>query len=96
MIVSFADKSTADIFNGEDTKEARSFPKEIWGIARRKLDMLNATHDIVDLTVPPGNRLKKLKGKFMQFYSIRINDQFRIIFQWKESNVKNVKITDYH
>ena len=96
MILDFGDQTTEDIFNGEDTKAARRIPKALWTVASRKLDMLNAAYDLRDLTVPPGNRLEKLKGKFALFHSIRINDQLRLIFQWAEGNAKQVQIADYH
>lgn len=96
MIIDFGDKSTEDIYDGNETKEARRLPKDIWQTARRKLDMLNAAHDVRDLRVPPGNRLERLKGKMTDFYSIRINDQFRLVFKWKDGNAKEVQIVDYH
>ena len=96
MILSFGDRATEDSFNGAETRDARHFPKDIWRVARRKLDMLNAAHELIDLSVPPGNRLEKLKGKLADFHSVRINDQFRVIFKWKDGNAKNVRITDYH
>jgi len=96
MILEFGDQTTEDIFNGEDTKAARTIPKTAWVVACRKLDMLNAAHDLKDLQMPPGNRLEKLKGNLAALHSIRINDQFRIIFQWTEGNAKHVRIADYH
>jgi proteic killer suppression protein len=96
VILEFSDQSTEDIFNGDDSKAARKVPKELWSVAHRKLDMINAAHEIGDLKVPPGNRLEKLKGSLAEFYSVRINDQFRIIFKWKEGNADSVQITDYH
>ena len=62
----------------------------------RKLDMLNAAHVLQDLMVPPGNRLEKLKGKMSDFHSIRVNDQWRVIFQWRRGNAQSVSVTDYH
>jgi toxin HigB-1 len=96
VIINFSDKATEDIYNGEDSKAARSIPRSIWKIACRKLDMLNAAVDVKDLRVPPANRLEKLKGKLSDFHSIRINDQYRIIFVWNNHNAENVLITDYH
>ena len=96
MIINFADKVTEDIFNGLDSKAARYVPQTIWRTAVRKLDMINATAEIRDLRVPPANRLEKLKGNLSDFYSIRINDQFRIIFRWNNHNAEDVLITDYH
>jgi proteic killer suppression protein len=96
MIINLADQTTEDIFHGFDTKQARRIPSVVCGIALRKLDMVNATHELKDLRVPPGNRLKQLKGRSAGSYSIRINDQFRIVFKWIEGNAKDVLITDYH
>jgi proteic killer suppression protein len=96
VIINFADKVTEDIFNGLDSKAARSVPQTIWRTAVRKLDMINAAAEIRDLRVPPANRLEKLKGDLSDFYSIRINDQYRIIFKWNNHNAEDVLITDYH
>ena len=96
MILSFKDKITEDIFNGLNTKAARYIPRPLWDAAFRKLDMLNAAHELKDLLTPPGNRLEKLKGEFSEFHSIRINDQFRIVFKWAHGNAETVGIIDYH
>jgi proteic killer suppression protein len=96
MIVNFKDKITEDIFNGVQSKESRKIPQNIHAIAIRKLDMINAAIRIEDLRIPPGNRLESLKGVLVGFYSIRINDQFRIIFTFNQSNAFNVQIVDYH
>lgn len=96
MIINFADKTTEDIYNGVDSKPARKIPMVIWGIAQRKLDMIDAAAEIKDLKIPPANRLEKLKGSLEGYFSIRINDQYRIIFKWINSAAENVKITDYH
>lgn len=96
MISSFADQATQDIYNGIGSKKARRIPNQLWKIACRKLDMLQAAHELDDLRIPPANRLERLKGNLKDFYSIRINDQYRIIFQWKDQNVFQVQITDYH
>lgn len=96
MIGSIQDKTTQDIFDGADSKAARSFPKDLHRIARRKLDQLNAAKSLDDLKVPPGNRLHALKNELKGFHSISINDQWRIIFRWAAGNAEDVKITDYH
>ena len=96
MILSFHDRTTEDIYNGTESKAARSIPSPIWKIATRKLDMLNAASDLRDLRVPPANRLEVLKGKWSGYHSIRINDQHRIVFRWIDGNAKDVLITDYH
>ncbi len=93
MIESFADKETEKIWAGERSKV---LPVEIQQVARRKLRMINNAANINDLRVPPGNRLKKLKGGLPNFYSIRINDQWRIVFNWEGNKAENVEITDYH
>ena len=93
MIISFGDKDALNIWNGVRVK---SFPNEIQEIGRRKLRMLNSSQDIVDLRIPPSNRLEKLKGNLKDYYSIRINNQYRIIFKWINSNAEEVQIIDYH
>ena len=93
MIVSFGSKETEKIWNGERVK---NFPSEIQQIGRRKLRMLNNSQNIVDLTIPPSNRLEKLSGNLKDFYSIRINDQWRIIFKWENNQASEVEIVDYH
>ena len=96
MIINFADKITEDIYNGLDTKQARRFPSIVWNSAARKLDILNAAHELKDHRVPPANHLEALKGKWTGLHSIRINDQFRIVFKWIDGNAKDVQIIDYH
>lgn len=96
MILEFGDQATADIFHGENTKAARRIPPVVWRVVGRKLDLLNAAHELHDLRVPPGNRLEALRGKLAGFHSMRINDQFRIIFIWADGNAKDVQVTDYH
>jgi proteic killer suppression protein len=96
VILNFADKTTEDIYHGVDSKAARRIPQAVWSAAVRKLDMLNAASDLRDLRVPPANRLEALKGKWSGYYSIRINDQYRIVFRWREGHANEVQITDYH
>ncbi len=96
MIQGFGDKTTEDVFNGENTAAARKIPREIWEVAHRKLDMIRAAHELGDLRVPPGNRLEKLKENLGNYHSIRINDQYRIIFKWEGGGANDVQITDYH
>ena len=93
MINSFADKEAEKIWEGENSK---ILPTEIQQVARRKLRMINNAENINDLRIPPANRLKKLIGELSDFYSIRINEQWRIIFNWQNNNAENVQITDYH
>jgi len=96
VIRDFGDETTADIYHGENSRPARKIPQEIWTVARRKLDMLENAHDLRDLRAPPANRLELLKGKFLGFYSIRINDQYRVIFRFEGEIASSVRITDYH
>lgn len=93
MIKSFANKETEKIWNGI---RSLYYPKEIQQIARRKLRMINNSFSIPDLRIPPVNRLEKLKGKRKDQYSIRINRQWRITFNWLNNHAENVKIEDYH
>jgi len=95
MIASFGDDATADFFHGEWTKAARKW-QPVEKVAQRKLDMVNAAARLDDLKVPPGNRLEKLSGDLDGFHSIRINEKWRIVFEWKEGGAHQVKITDYH
>ena len=93
MIQSFGSKETEKIWNGIRVKK---MPLEIQSVGRRKLRMLNNSQDVKDLRIPPSNRLEKLSGDLKDFYSIRINKQWRIIFTWNNGNAKEVEITDYH
>jgi proteic killer suppression protein len=93
MIISFGSKETEQIWYGIRVKK---MPIEIQNVGRRKLRMLNNSQDILDLRIPPSNRLEKLTGKMNEFYSIRINDQWRIIFIWEKGNASEVEIIDYH
>jgi toxin HigB-1 len=91
MIFSFGSKDTERIWNGE---RSRYLPGEIQQIGRRKLRMLNNSQSISDLKIPPANNLEKLSGKLKDYYSIRINDQWRIIFKWQNNNALEVEIVD--
>jgi toxin HigB-1 len=93
MIISFGNSETEKIWNGE---RVTKLSKEIQEMGRRKLRMLNNSINIADLRIPPSNRLEKLSGKLKEFYSIRINDQWRIIFKWASGNAFEVEIIDYH
>ena len=93
MIKSFNSKETEKIWEGiRSTK----LPNEIQEVARRKLRMLNNSVDLQDLRIPPSNRLEQLKGNFKDYHSIRIKDQWRIIFKWIKGHSTNVEIVDYH
>ncbi len=96
MIESFGDQATEDVFNGTNSKQARTIPRQIWAVVRRKLDMLNAAHSLDDLQSPPGNRLQALKGDRKGFYSIRVNDQYRIVFRFASGYAFEVNCEDYH
>ena len=99
VIKSFADETTADLFAGDASKAARRIPKTIWPVARRKLDLLDRVRDLREL-VAPGFRLEKLKGDRAGYYSIRVNDQYRIVFAFAtdgaRGEARDVQITDYH
>ncbi|MFN5422724.1 MAG: type II toxin-antitoxin system RelE/ParE family toxin [bacterium] len=93
MILSFGSRDTQKIWDGERVKK---IPNEIQEVGRRKLRMLNNSQNLTDLQIPPSNKLEKLKGNFKEFYSIRVNDQWRIIFKWHNGNASNVETIDYH
>ena len=93
MIRSFAGRETEELYV---TGKSRQFPAAIINIGIRKLDYLNAAARLDDLRVPPGNRLELLKGKHRGKYSMRINDQYRIVFSFKAGDAYDVEITDYH
>jgi proteic killer suppression protein len=93
VIKTFGDKESEKIWNGIRSKK---LPNEIQEIARRKLRMMNNAQDVNDLRVPSANRLEKLKGNHEDYYSIRVNNQWRIIFQWLNNDCYHVQIIDYH
>jgi len=93
MIGSFGDKETQKVWDGIGS---RKLPTEIQDVARRKLRMLNSAQNINDLRIPPANRLEKLSGNWSDFHSIRINQQWRIVFKWNENSAHDVQIVDYH
>lgn len=93
MIIGFADKETEKIYNQEFSTK---LPQRIQKVALRKLIMMDSANTLNDLKVPPANRLEPLTGDKKGQYSIRINDQYRICFKWKNGNISSVKIEDYH
>jgi len=93
MIQSFGDRDTELLFNRERIKKLHP---ELLQRARRKLLIINAAATESDLNIPPGNRFERLKGDKKDWCSIRINDQWRVIFKWAEGNAREVTITDYH
>jgi len=93
VIVSFGCSETEHIFRGD---RSRRLPPDIQNTARRKLEYLHRARQINDLRMPPGNRLESLKGNRKGQHSIRINDQWRICFEWRNDNAHQVEIVDYH
>ena len=93
MIESFRDKRTAAVWAGELPK---GFPADVANTARRKLRMLDAAMRLDDLRAPPGNRLEALRGDRAGQHSIRVNDQWRVCFVWREGVANEVEVTDYH
>jgi proteic killer suppression protein len=97
MIQSFKSQATKDIYNGKSTKAARQCcPQHFWDIAYRKLDQLDSVTKLNELNVPPGNRLEALSADRKGQYSIRLNNQYRICFNWTDSGPIRVEIIDYH
>lgn len=97
MIHSFADKATEELFLGVDSRRARrACPQALWAVVRRKLDQLNRVKDLPELSIPPGNRLERLRGNREGQHSIRINEKYRICFRWEENDAHQVEVTDYH
>ena len=96
MIESFGNALAEDLFDDRHSKTTRPFPAELSRAARRKLLYLHDASELKDMRVPPGNRLEKLKGNWKGFYSIRINDQWRVVFRWTGGNKFDVQVVDYH
>ncbi len=97
MIRAFRNRGAEDIFDGADTPAARRvLPTMVWPVARRKLDQINHVREVMELAIPPGNRLERLRGDRAGQYSVRINDQYRICFSWEDEGAHDVEITDYH
>ncbi len=97
MIHSFRNKGTEDIFNGINSKDARKIcPQSLWKIAVRKLDQIDSVVQLNELRIPPNNKLETLTRNRKGQYSIRINDQYRICFEWSDLGPEKIEITDYH
>ena len=96
MIRNIADRMTQDVYDGNSTRHARKRPAELHSKARRRLDQINAVTRIETLGLPPGNRLEKLRGDLAGHWSVRINNQWRIVFRWEGVDAVDVKIVDYH
>ena len=92
MIKSFGDKDTERLFSDRVVKDFQGFARR----AKRKLEAIHAASRLDDLTVPPANRLEKLKGGLKDHYSIRINDRWRVVFKWIDGHAHEVRIVDYH
>lgn len=98
MIISCGNRLAEDLFFDRHTKATRQFPTELREVAQRKLQYLNAAEQLADLRAPPGNRLERLKGKLRGFNSMRINDQWRVMFRWDRGarGASDVQVVDYH
>jgi toxin HigB-1 len=96
VIESFGNRLAEDLYFDRWSKETRGFPQELLRVARRKVLYLHDAAELGDLKVPPGNRLEALKGKWRGFHSIRINDQWRVVFRWVHGNAQDVAVIDYH
>ncbi|MEE8336752.1 MAG: type II toxin-antitoxin system RelE/ParE family toxin [Dehalococcoidia bacterium] len=96
MIESFGDRATRALYHGDRGAHRRRLPPNIQRTALRKLDMLDAAHALGDLRAPPGNRLEALRGDLKGLHSIRVNEQWRIVFRWSDGDAHDVRIVDYH
>ena len=96
MIQSFADAVTEALFHGTSTAKVKRVPPDVRRVALRKLDMLNAAHQLEDMRSPPGNRLEALRGDLRGFHSVRVNEQWRVVFRWSKGGPSDVSLTDYH
>ena len=96
MIESFGNRLAEDLFYDKRSRETRTFPHDLRRVARRKLLYLHDAAELKDLRAPPGNRLEVLKGSRKGFHSIRINDQWRVVFRWQNGQASDVEIVDYH
>ncbi len=96
MIETFGNSLAEDIFADRKSRAIKGFPSDLFRSARRKLLLLHDAAELGDMRVPPGNRLEAGRGSYKGFYSIRINDQWRIIFRWENGNAHQVSILDYH
>ncbi len=97
MIQTFKGAGTEAIFNGDNTQAARrTCPESLWKVAQRKLDLLDSAASLQDLRIPPANHLERLTGQRKGQHSIRVNDQYRVCFIWRDGNAFEVEIVDYH
>ncbi len=96
MIRSIADRLTQDVYDATNSRYSRKLPRHLHAKARRLLDQINAAPSLDMLRIPPSNRLEKLRGDLESYWSLRINEQWRIVFRWEDSDAFEVKIMDYH
>jgi len=96
MLKNLADKTTQDVYDGINSRQTRKLPRDLHDKARRILDQINAAPTLDMLRIPPSNRLEKLKGDLAGFGSLRINDQWRIVFRWQSQDALDVQVIDYH
>jgi len=96
MLKSLADKMTQDIYDGINSRHARKLPRELHKKVRRLLDQINAAPALDMLRIPPSSQLEKLKGSRAGYWSLRINNQWRIVFRWQGENAFDVQVIDYH
>ena len=96
MITSFGNRLAEDLWDDKTSRAVRKFPPELRRAARRKLFYVNDVEQLKDLRAPPGNRLEALKGDWSGYHSIRINDQWRVVFRWESGQASDVRVLDYH
>ena len=96
MIVSFGDKATEAVFDGTPVRLLKRFPPDVLKRSVQKLDYFNGASGLADLEAPPGNRLEALEGNLKGMHSIRVNNQWRIVFRWHGSDAREVRLVDYH
>ena len=96
MIESFGNRLAENLYYDRQSRTTRGFPPALRRATRRKLLYLHDAAGLNDLRIPPGNRLEALKGKYQGMYSIRINEQWRIVLRWRGGNAFDVAVTDYH
>ncbi len=96
MIESFGNNLAEDLFFDRSTRATRSFPPDLLRAARRKMLYLHDAAELKDLRAPPGNRLEALRGRWKGYHSIRVNDQWRVIFVWAKGAARDVRVLDYH
>jgi len=96
MIINFKHKLTKNLFEDKETRDTSRLPPSLRRAARRKILYLHDAAELNDLRAPPGNRLEQLKGDLRGYFSIRVNDQWRLIFRWHEGNVTDLELIDYH